>query len=161
MGESSPNLLNLSESAFNLLKKSDLIQKILDLKEKVVIDADLHKLCEKIERLTESMNQIVAENKKLQSDIAIVKNVNRKLKDKIVYLEKNQTKGEEYSCRKNTEISDIPNTIPDNGLENTVISICRNSGVEIDPKDIEGCHRLRLSRNSRGQDKRVIVKFAH
>ena len=93
MGESSPNLLNLSESAFNLLKKSDLIQKILDLKEKVVIDADLHKLCEKIERLTEIMNQIVAENKKLQSDIAIVKNVNRKLKDKIVYLEKIKQRG--------------------------------------------------------------------
>ena len=29
----------------------------------------LSKLCEKIERLTETMNQIVAENKKLQSDI--------------------------------------------------------------------------------------------
>ena len=42
----------------------------------------------KIERLTESMNQIVGENKKLQSDITIVKNVNRKLEDKIVYLEK-------------------------------------------------------------------------
>ena len=89
MGESSTNILNLSGSALNLLKKSDLIQKILDLKGKVVIDADLHKLCEKIERLTESMNQIVVGNKKLQSDIAIVKNVNRKLEDKIVYLEKN------------------------------------------------------------------------
>ena len=89
MVESSTNILNLSESALNSLKKLDLIQKILDRKGKVVIDADLHKLCEKIERLTESMNQIVAENKKLQSDIAIVKNVNRKLEDKIVYLEKN------------------------------------------------------------------------
>ena len=45
--------------------------------------------------------------------------------------------------------------------KNTVISICRDSGVEIDPKDIEGCHRLPLSRNSRGQDKRVIVKFVN
>ena len=62
-GESSTNILILSESALNSLKKSDLVQKILDLKEKVVIDADLHKLCEKIERLTESMSQIVAENK--------------------------------------------------------------------------------------------------
>ena len=49
------------------------------------------------------MNQIVAENKKLHSDIAIVKNVNRKLEDKIVYLEKNQAKGEQYSCRKNVK----------------------------------------------------------
>ena len=93
MGESSTNILNLSESALNWLKKWDLIQKILELKGEVVIDADLHKLCEKIERLTESMNQIVAENKKLQSDIAIVKNVNRKLEDKIVYLEKIRQRG--------------------------------------------------------------------
>ena len=62
MGESSTNILNLSESALNLLKKSYLVQKILDLKGKVVVDADLHKLCEKNESLTESMNQIVAEN---------------------------------------------------------------------------------------------------
>ena len=51
MGESSTNILNLSESALKLLKKSDLVQKILDLKGEVVIDADLHKFYEKIERL--------------------------------------------------------------------------------------------------------------
>ena len=110
-------------------------------------------------RLTESKNQIVEENKKLQSDIAIVKNVNHKLENKIVYLEKNQAKGEQYSRRSNVEISGKQNTIRDNDLENTVISICRDSGVEIDPKDIEGCHRLPFSTNSRGQDKRVIFKF--
>ena len=73
MGESSTNILNLSESALNSLRKSDLVQKILDLKGKIVISADLHRLCEKTERLTVSMNQIKAENKKLQSDIVIVK----------------------------------------------------------------------------------------
>ena len=87
------NILNLSESAFNLLKKSELVQKILDLKGKVVIDADMHKLCENIERLTETMNQIVAENKKLQSDRAIVRNVNCKLEDEIVYLKKIRQSG--------------------------------------------------------------------
>ena len=63
MGESSTNILNLSESALNLLKKTELVQKILDLKGKVVVDADLNKLCEKIERLTESMNQICITSK--------------------------------------------------------------------------------------------------
>ena len=63
MGESSTNILNLSESALNLLKKTELVQKILDLKGKVVVDADLNKLCEKIERLTESMNQIYITSK--------------------------------------------------------------------------------------------------
>ena len=43
MGESKTNILNLSESALNSLKKSELIQKILvDLKGKVVINADIH-----------------------------------------------------------------------------------------------------------------------
>ena len=97
------------------------------------------------------MNRIVTENKKLQSDIVIVKNLNHKLEEKIVYL----------SRRNNIEISGIPNSILDENLENTVISISKDSGVEIDPKDIEGCHRLPLSRNSRGQDKRVIAKFVN
>ena len=161
MGESSTNILNLSESTLNSLKKTELVQKILDLKGKVVADADLNKLCEKIERSAESMNQIVTENKKLQSDAVIMKNVNPKLEEKIVYLEKNQAKGEQYSRRNNVEISGIPNRIPDEALENTIISICKDSRVETDPKDIEGCHRLPLLRNSRGQDKRVIVKFVN
>ena len=37
MGESSINILSLSESALNSLKKSNLVQKILDLKGKVII----------------------------------------------------------------------------------------------------------------------------
>ena len=52
MGQSSTNILNLSESPLTSLKKSELVQKILDLKGKVVVVADLNKLCEKIERLT-------------------------------------------------------------------------------------------------------------
>ena len=100
------------------------------------------------------MNQIVAENKKLQSDTVIIINVNRKLEKKIAYLEKNQAKGEQYTRWNNIEISGIPIKISNEDLESTIISICKESGVEIDPKDIEGCHRLPLSRNSRGKNKR-------
>ena len=57
------------------------------------------------------------------------------------------------------EISRIPNSIRNEDLENTVISICKDFRVEIDPKNIESCHRLPFSRNSRVQDKRMIVKF--
>ena len=39
------------------------------------------------------MNQIVTGNKKLQSDIAIIKNVNHKMEEKIVYLEKKSGEG--------------------------------------------------------------------
>ena len=99
------------------------------------------------------------ENNKLQSDI--LKNVKHKFGEKIVHLEKNQAKGKQYSRKNNVEISDITNSISDEDLENTLINICKESGVEIDAKDIEVCHRLLLSRNSRGQDKKVIVNFVN
>ena len=118
MGESSSNILILSESASNSLKNSDLVQKILDLKRKVVVDADLHELCEKIDKLTESMNGVVAENKKL-----LVKDINPELGEKIVYLEKKQEKGDQYSHRNNVEVSGIPKSIPEDDFKNTVVSI--------------------------------------
>ena len=59
------------------------------------------------------------------------------------------------------EFSNIPNDIRDNQLESNIIQICRESCVEVDHNDIEGCHRLPVSRYSRGDNKRVIVKFAN
>ena len=61
MGESSSNILNLSKSALNSLKKSDLVQRILDLKGKVIIDTDLDKLSDQVHKLTEKIDQISAE----------------------------------------------------------------------------------------------------
>ena len=52
----------------------------------------------------ESMSEIVAGNKKLQSHKAVVKDFNCKLESKIVYIEKSQAKEEESSCRNNLEI---------------------------------------------------------
>ena len=59
------------------------------------------------------------------------------------------------------ELSGIPNVIPEDNLEKVVTDICHNSDVEIEPKDIEGCHRLPVSRYSRNSNKRVIVKFVN
>ena len=61
MGESSANILNLSESALNSLKNLELIQKISDLKGKVRVDAellDLPKLSDQTSKLTEAIYQI-------------------------------------------------------------------------------------------------------
>ena len=84
ISESSTNILNLSESALNSFEKSGLVQKILDLKGKVVVNVDQHKLCEKIEMKDFQK----AENMKLQSDLGSVKNVTHKLEEKMAYLKK-------------------------------------------------------------------------
>ena len=88
MGESSTNVLNLSESALNSLKKSDLVQNILDLKGKVIVDTDLHKLSDQILKLTETIDQISTENRKLTSKLVITENMNSRLEERIINLEK-------------------------------------------------------------------------
>ena len=94
--------------------------------------------------------------KKIRSELAVVKNINTKLEERIICLEKNQTKLEQSSRRNNIELSGIPSDIPENNLEKVVIDICHDSGLEIEPKDIECCHRLPVSKYSRDSNKRVI-----
>ena len=80
-------------------------------------------------------------------------------KSKSSALNKSQPKSKQYSQHNNIELSGTPNDITEDNLEKVVIDICHDSDVEIEPKDIEGCHRLPVSRYSRDSNKRVIVKF--
>ena len=136
MGKSSTKILNFFESALNALKKSDLVQKILDLKGKVIVDTDLHKLSNQIHKLSEAISQISLENRKLTSELVITKNVNSRLEERIINLEKKQAKWKQYSRRNNVELSDITNSIYDEDLENTVINIYKESGIDVDVRDI-------------------------
>ena len=107
----------------------------------------MHKLSDQIHKLTEAIDQSSLENRKLTSGLVITKNVNNRLEERIQNLEKNHVGN-------NVELSGIPNSICDEDLENTVINICKESGIDVDARDIEGCHRLPLSRNSRGINQR-------
>ena len=53
------------------------------------------------------------------------------------------------------------NDMPEDNLEKVLIEICHDSGLEIEPKDIERCHHLPVSRYSRDSNKGVIVKFVN
>ena len=100
-------------------------------------------------------------NEKISSQFIVVKKVNALLEKRVTELEKSQAKAEQYSRRNNVEISGIPHEILDNNLEDQVIDIYKDAGIEIGHMDIEGCHRLPLSRNNAGGTKRVIVKFVN
>ena len=62
------------------------MQKILDLKGKVIVDTGLHKISDQIDKLTEATEQISLENRKL----VITKNANSILEQRIKNLEKNR-----------------------------------------------------------------------
>ena len=125
------------------------------------MDSDISNLCNQISKLNDTISKLHSTNEKIRSDLTVVKNVNAKLEERIISLEKSQAKSEQYSRRNNIELSGIPNDIPEDNLEKVVIDICHDSDVEIEPKDIEGCHRLPVSRYSRDSNKRVIVKFVN
>ena len=66
----------------------NLLQKILDLKGKVIVGTNLHKLSNQICKLTEARDKISLENRKLASELVITKNVNSRLEERIINLEK-------------------------------------------------------------------------
>ena len=93
------------------------------MKGKLVFDSHVKDLWNRIEKLTESLNQVTAANEKITSVLVIVKNVNVNLKNRIVNLEKLQAKTKLYNGRNNVKISGISNEIPDEDLENNVVEI--------------------------------------
>ena len=125
------------------------------------MDSDISNLCNQISKLNDAISQLHSTNETIRSDLTVVKNVNAKLKERIISLEKSHVKSVQYSPRNNVELSGIRNDIPEDNLEKVESDICHDSDLEIEQKDIEGCHRLPDSRYSRDYNKRVIVKFVN
>ena len=61
MGDNT-NLFNLSESAINAIKKPQLVQKIIALKGKVIMDSDISNLCNQISKLNDTISQLHSTN---------------------------------------------------------------------------------------------------
>ena len=122
------------------MKKKDLVNKIEKLKGKVVVDNDIKKLCDQVYRLSESLAKLMESNEKLCSQVIVVEKVNTLLEKRVKKVDKSQEKAEQYRRRNNVEISDISHEIMDKDLEDKVINICKDAGIEIGHMDVEGYH---------------------
>ena len=150
-GKDYVNLFYLTYDAINAIKKKDLVDYIEKMKGKVVADNQIQNLCNEIANLSDNVKSLVSTNERLTSELPIVKNVNNVLENRIVNLEKQLSKNEQYGRRNNVEISGILNQIPDQDLEESVVKICEDSDINISPMDI-------ISTNT---TKRVILKFVN
>ena len=74
----------------------------------------------------------------------------------ICILERECAANEQYSRRECLEISGIPDSIPNNNLEDTVLKIFNETGVTVNLRDVEVCHRL----NQKANPKKVIIKLS-
>ena len=159
MAENNLILFGLSYDAINRMKKKDLVDHIENFKGKVVVGNDIQGLFDQISKLSENVDPLLTANEKLNSELLIVRNVNQNLQSRIVNLEKQQSKWEQYNRRNNAEISGMSNEVSNQNLGQTVIGMCKDSGIDVNTLDIEVCHRLPLGRNATNTTKRVIVTF--
>ena len=100
-------------------------------------------------------------NERLTSEMIVVKKVSNMLENRIIDLEKQLSKNDQYGRRNNVETSGISNQIPDQDVEENIIKICKDSHINISRMGIEGCQRFPLGRNTTSTTKRVIVKFVN
>ena len=106
------------------------------MKGKVVADNQIQNLCNEIKNLSDNVKSLVNTDEWLTSELTIVKNVNHVLGTRIVNLEKQLSKNEQYGRRNNIEISGISNQIRDQDLEENIIKISEDSDNNISPMNI-------------------------
>ena len=66
-----PNLLDMIESAIYALKKPEIVKKIMELTDEVVVGEEIRSICTHIKELTDTINQLLFKNERLNSDLAI------------------------------------------------------------------------------------------
>ena len=155
------NLFSLLYDAINGMKKKDLVDHIENLKGEIGVGNNIQGLFNQISKLSENVDRLVTANDKLNSELLIVRNVSQNLQNRIINLEKQQFKSEQYNRCNNSEISGISNEVSDQNLKEIVIGICKDYKIEVNSLDIEGCHGLPLGRNAISTNKSVNVKFVN
>ena len=122
------------------LNKEDLVHLLLDYQGK--FSSILDDLKNKFEELKTKFT-------KLEADVNISRNVNSKLSDRLINVERKCFANEQYSRRECLEISGIPPSVKGNKLEIKVLTILEEIDVPVDPGLVEDCHRLPSRGNPR------------
>ena len=123
-----------TEAVLNKLSKPDLVQIILNTEANLGLQ---------IAKLTTEVKDLLDHSKKLEVDVAIVKNVNNKLVERVVVTERQFWENVQYSREDTLEVVGIPMSVRDNALGQKVCDVIQEIGVDICDGDIQACHRLK------------------
>ena len=63
----------MTRSAIYALKKPEIVKKIMELKDKVIVGEEIKSLFTHIKELTDTVNRLLSKNERLNSDLAIQK----------------------------------------------------------------------------------------
>ena len=77
----------------------------------------------------------------MESDLAVSRNVNAKLVERLVVTERTYWVNEQYLRRECLEISGIPESVTDKSLADKIQAVSRGINVEVDSENVESYHR--------------------
>ena len=152
-----PNFFDMTESAINVSKKPEIVERIVELKDKVVVGEEIKCLCTHINELTDTINQLLSKNLRLSNGLTIQNARCCKLEKKFKSLEFQILKNQQYNCHNCVEFSGISVTINNDKLEEKIINACKD--IDVGETDVEACHTPPIRRSGTKLSKRVTVKF--
>jgi hypothetical protein len=80
---------------------------------------------------------------KLESSIAVTRNVNSVLADQLNRTERIAIGNSQYALRETLEFHNFPADVPDNKVEEVVINLIKKTGIDAKPSDFQAVHRLK------------------
>ena len=104
----------------------------------IVLDYQ-HKFGNSLGSINAELLELKTQFTRMESDLAISRNVSVKLVECLVVTERKCWANEQYSKRECLEISGIPELVSDNALEDKIQGVLRGIDVEVDTGNIESC----------------------
>ena len=115
------------------LSKEELIEKLITVND----------ITSKISDLTNQFDDFLRRFEVVSSDLAITRNCNRLLTERVVQLERNVVTNAQHHQQKLVEVNPVPPSISDEELELNICKALTLSGHEIKPNDLQACHCLK------------------
>ena len=124
------------------LSKEELIEELITVDD----------ITSKISDLTNRFDDFLRRFEVVSSDLAITRNCNRLLTERVFQLERNAVTNDQYHRRELVEGNPIPPSVSDEELELNICEALSLTGHEVKPNELQACHRLKKKES-------VIVKF--
>lgn len=144
--------MSFTKDNLEKFSKQQIIEVVLKLQD--TKDKEVNKLKEELHNLASKVDELLENNNKLLSKESITENVSLLISERIDTLETELYAQQQYSRRECLEIVGIDNSIQTEDLEENVIELFDEIGVDINSSDIQACHRLK-KRDT------VIIKFSN
>ena len=125
-----------TRSQLEHLSKDELIDELMSIEG----------IASKLANLTTKFDDFSRRFEILSSELAVSKNFNRLLSERIIQLERNAVNNAQFHHRESIEVSPVPASIIDVELKDSICKILCLTGHEVIPDDLQSCHRLKERR---------------